>query len=283
MVGRVIQYAHLMRFHKPIGILLLLWPVCWALWLASAGRPHARMLFVFIAGVIVMRAAGCVMNDMADRHIDRHVERTRQRPMATRQVSVIEASVLAFFLMLIAFLFVLLCNALTIRLAFVGAALAIIYPFMKRFTHWPQLGLGLAFSWSIPMVFAATQGAISPSAWFLFLTAALWPILYDTLYAMVDREDDKKIGVKSTAILFGSWDKVMIGFLQMIFILMLIIVGIIFHLADRYDIALTLVAGLFLYQQWLIKDRDPARCFRAFLNHQWVGAIIFAGILSSYL
>lgn len=279
---RLPQYAYLMRWDKPIGILLLLWPTLWALWLASNGRPDSALLFVFVAGVILMRSAGCVLNDIADRKFDGHVARTRERPLASGKVTVLEALVLAGILCAIAFLLVLYCNVLTIQLAFVGALLPIAYPLMKRFTHLPQLGLGVAFSWGVPMAFAATTASLSTPAWFLFLTSVVWPVIYDTMYAMVDREDDVKIGIKSTAVLLNTMDRLVIGLLQVLFVVMLIIVGLMFNLRFIYYACLIAVSGFFVYQQWLIKARHPKKCFYAFLNNNLVGFFIFLGILLSY-
>lgn len=275
------QFIYLMRLDKPIGILLLLWPTLWALWLASAGHPSQLNLFIFITGVIVMRSAGCVINDIADRHVDCHVERTSRRPLASGKMSVLSAILWFSGLMLLAFLLVLLCNTQTITLAFIGAALAMFYPLMKRFTHLPQLGLGVAFSWCVPMAFTAETNTVSSAGWFLFAACVLWPVIYDTMYAMVDRDDDKKIGVKSTAILFGLQDKKIIAALQGFFIVMLICIGILFNLKQIYYYSLIVVAMLFVYQQWLIKDRERQPCFRAFLNNNWVGLVIFLGILLS--
>jgi 4-hydroxybenzoate polyprenyltransferase len=277
------HYIALMRLNKPIGILLLLWPTLWALWLANYRFPSLKLLFIFVAGVILMRSAGCILNDLADRRVDGYVERTQYRPLVTGAVSVKEAWVLAGVCLLLAFLLVLQCNGLTIVLAFIGALLAIIYPLLKRITHLPQLGLGLAFAWGVPMAFAATLFVVSPAAWFLFLTAAVWPVMYDTIYAMVDRADDKKAGIKSTAILFGRFDTLMIAGLQLLFLIMLVKVGKLFLLNHFYYISLIITALLFLYQQWLIKDRNPARCFHAFLNNNWVGFVIFLGIVLSKL
>ncbi|HVE45087.1 MAG TPA: 4-hydroxybenzoate octaprenyltransferase [Gammaproteobacteria bacterium] len=276
---KITQYVTLIRLNKPIGILLLLWPTWWALWLAHGGFPALRLWVIFSLGVILMRSAGCILNDMADRHIDPHVKRTQGRPLATGEVSVQEALLLAGCLLLMAFGLVLLCNRLTVYLALIGAGLAVLYPFLKRVTHLPQVGLSVAYSWGVPMAFAATQGTVPLLAWVLFLAAALWTVMYDTLYAMVDREDDIKIGVKSTAILFAQYDKWMIAALQGDVMLMLCFVGFLFHLHLFYWLSLLLAALLFLYQQWLIKDRDPARCFKAFLNNNWVGMVVFLGIL----
>lgn len=280
---RLPQYARLMRLNRPIGVFLLLWPTLWALWLASDGRPNYTILFVFVLGVFLMRSAGCVVNDVADRNFDGRVKRTRERPLASGKVTTLEALILAALLSLMAFSLVLLCNPLTIGLSFIGAALTAIYPLMKRYTSLPQFGLGLAFTWGIPMAFAAQTGVLDLAAWFLFLTGIIWPVIYDTMYAMVDKNDDLKIGVKSTAILFDAMDKLIIGLLQILFIAMLIIVGLMFNLKSYYYLCLIAVACLFLYQQWLIKDRDPQKCFHAFLNNNWVGFAIFMGILSSYL
>src|SRR3990167_5973080 len=283
LIHRLKQYALLMRLNKPIGIALLLWPTLWALWLASHGQPHVTILLIFIAGVVLMRSAGCVVNDVTDRYIDGHVQRTLKRPLVTGTVTLLEAWFIAALLGLVAFSLVLLCNPLTIKLAFIGAGLTLIYPFMKRFTHLPQLGLGIAFAWGIPMAFAAETAAIGFSAWILFIAGALWPVIYDTMYAMVDKEDDIKIGVKSTAILFGHRDTKIIACLQIAFIILLVTMGGVFQLTKIYYLSLVFVAALFLYQQMLIKNRNPTQCFRAFLNNHWVGMIIFVGIALNYL
>lgn len=275
---RLPHYANLMRLHKPIGILLLLWPTLWALWLASDGWPNPKMLFIFVAGTFLMRSAGCIVNDIADRHIDGHVERTNQRPLVTGAVTLNEALSLAGLLSLGALSLVLFCNTVTVFLAFIGAVLAVVYPLMKRFSHLPQAGLGMAFSWGVPMAFAAVKGNVTGKAWLLFLTCMIWPVIYDTLYAMVDREDDRRIGVKSSAILFGWMDRVIIGLLQVLFILMLMIAGVLFNLKAIYYLCVLSAGFLFLYQQWLIKDRQREKCFAAFLNNNWVGFVIFIGI-----
>jgi 4-hydroxybenzoate polyprenyltransferase len=273
------KYFILMRLNKPIGILLLLWPTLWALWLAHRGLPNYKILSIFIAGVVLMRSAGCVVNDFADRHFDAHVKRTAQRPLATGSIHPKRAIVLFVVLTLIAFFLVLLLNEYTILLAFVGALLAVVYPFMKRFTHLPQVGLGLAFSWGVPMAFAAENNTIPYSAWVLFFTAILWPVIYDTMYAMTDRDDDIKIGLKSTAILFAGYDRLIISVLQCLFLLGLVYVGVLFKLSNYYNLSLVIVAGFFVYQQILIKNHDRQRCFQAFLNNHWVGLVIFVGIL----
>lgn len=281
-VDLIKQFIYLMRFNKPIGILLLLWPTLWALWLAGLGRPDAWIVCVFILGVMIMRAAGCIINDVADRHVDGFVARTALRPLAAKTLSVKAALILFVMLLVCALLLVLSLNTFTIQLAFVGAALAVLYPFLKRITHLPQLGLGVAFSWGIPMAFAAITNAISWQAWVLFITAVLWPVIYDTLYAMTDRIDDIKVGIKSSAILFGRWDRLIIAILQSIFVIMLTWVGYLFQLRWIYFLSVCVVVGLFSYQQTLIKERIPERCFQAFLNNHWVGMSIFIGIVLSY-
>lgn len=278
---QVRQYLYLMRLDKPIGILLLLWPTLWALWLASQGFPDSKILLIFISGVILMRSAGCVMNDIFDRGFDGHVARTRTRPLAAGTVSVKQALVLAAVLAATAFALVLFCHALTILLSLAGAVFAVTYPLLKRVTHLPQAGLGVAFSWGVPMAFAAVTGQISASAWLLFAAAALWPMIYDTMYAMTDRSDDIKIGVKSTAILFGDHDVLIVGLLMVIFLTLLFITGNIFHLNNIYYFSLFIAATLFVRQLSLIQTRQPAKCFQAFLENNWVGMIIFIGILSS--
>lgn len=283
MKKQLTNYIYLIRLDKPIGILLLLWPTLWALWLANQGQPDFKILSVFVIGVVLMRSAGCIINDFADRNFDAHVERTCQRPLANNQISIPAALSLAAVLSLMAFVLVLLCNTLTVKLALVGALLTVIYPFMKRYTHMPQLGLGIAFAWGVPMAFAAVQESVNTSAWILFLTSILWPVIYDTIYAMVDREDDIKIGIKSSAILFSRMDRIIIGLLQLLFVLMLVIVGLIFHLEYAYYVSLIGVGLLFIYQQWLIKENNPRRYFAAFLNNNWVGLVIFVGILMNYL
>jgi 4-hydroxybenzoate polyprenyltransferase len=279
LLKQLSPYLRLMRFHKPIGILLLLWPTLWALWLASTGRPDLLVLVIFVAGVIVMRAAGCIINDIADRHVDGHVKRTAMRPIASGEVSVKSALILFVILMILAFSLVLMCNRLTIALAFVGAALATLYPFLKRITHLPQLGLGLAFSWGVPMAFAAQTNQVPSEAWLVLIAAAIWPVIYDTFYAMADREEDIKIGVKSTAILFGRHDQMITFLLQILFLVMLVIVGNVFALGEWYFVGLAVSSLLFAYQQQLIKSRRSADCLAAFLNNNWVGLVIFLGII----
>ncbi|ENM5727621.1 4-hydroxybenzoate octaprenyltransferase [Vibrio mimicus] len=274
-------YWQLMRMDRPIGSLLLLWPTLWALLLAAQGLPDVRVLVVFVLGVFLMRSAGCVINDFADRHVDGHVKRTSQRPLPAGLVSAKEALLLFVVLAVTAFLLVLTMNTLTIQLSFVGILLAFIYPFMKRFTHLPQLVLGLAFSWSIPMAWSAQADALPLQVWVLFLINALWTVAYDTQYAMVDRDDDVKIGIKSTAILFGRWDKRIIGLLQLATLGLLVALGQGLELSASYYWSLLVAAGLFAYQQHLIRYRERMPCFQAFLNNNYVGMAITAGILFS--
>jgi 4-hydroxybenzoate polyprenyltransferase len=282
-LDRAEQYWLLMRFHRPIGILLLLWPTLWALWIAGEGRPDAKVFVVFVAGVVLMRAAGCVINDYADRKFDPHVERTRDRPIAAGRVRPREALALFCVLGLTAFALVLTMNALTVMLAFVGAALAASYPFMKRWTWLPQPYLGAAFGWAIPMAFAAQTGAVPPVAWVLFITTVLWATVYDTQYAMVDRDDDVKVGIKSTAILFGDMDRAIIGVLQLTVLFGLVLAGQRAGLGGWYWAALWATAALFAWQQWLTRRRGRDACFRAFLNNNWVGMAVFGGVLLHYL
>jgi 4-hydroxybenzoate polyprenyltransferase len=283
LVKQLGEYGKLMRLDRPIGILLLLWPTLWALWIAGEGRPDESVFAVFVLGVIVMRSAGCVVNDLADRRFDPHVERTRDRPLALGTVSVAEALCLFAGLMLIAFGLVLTQNRLTITLAFVGAFLAATYPFMKRFTSLPQLYLGVAFGWGVPMAFAAQTAALPQISWLMFLIIVVWAIIYDTMYAMVDREDDLKLGLRSTAILFDEADRFIIGVLQLIFFAGLMLLAPMADLGKWYWLGLAGAAIAAIYQQFLIRDRDPASCFRAFLNNNALGASVFAGIALDYL
>jgi 4-hydroxybenzoate polyprenyltransferase len=271
-----------MRLHRPIGILLLLWPMLWALWIAAAGMPSLRILAVFLAGTVLMRSAGCVINDYADRGFDGHVERTRDRPLVTGAVSATEALVLFVLLLTASALLLLATNRLTGLLALGGAALAASYPFAKRYTHLPQVHLGAAFGWAVPMAFAAQTGSVPPLAWLIFCAAVLWAIIYDTEYAMVDREDDLRLGVRSTAILFAEADRLIIGVLQGLMLVNLYLIGRQAGLSWPFHLALAVAAALFARQQYLIRDRDRAGCFAAFLNNNWVGGVVFAGILASY-
>src|SRR3989344_4430984 len=277
------DYAQLMRLHRPIGILLLLWPTLWALWIAGQGRPGLPILAVFVLGVVLMRSAGCVINDYADRNFAPHVERPRARPIAAGRVSPREALVLFAALCLIAFALVLTLNRLTILLSFAGAFLAATYPFVKRFTHLPQFYLGAAFGWGIPMAFAAQTGGIPPVGWALFAANVCWSVAYDTAYAMVDREDDLKVGVKSTAILFGRHDRAMVFLFHVLTLALLAYSGALAGLGLRYHAGLTAAFGFVLYQQRLMRDRTRDGCFRAFLNNNWFGAAVFAGLMFHYL
>jgi len=276
------QYVLLMRLNRPIGIYLLLWPTLWGLWIAGDGYPDILVTIVFVFGVILMRSAGCVINDYADRHIDPHVRRTNDRPLAAKRVSESEALILFTVLCLMAFGLVLLMNTLTIILSMIAIFLAITYPFMKRYTHLPQAYLGMAFGWSIPMAFAAQTGSVPILAWWLFAANLLWTVAYDTLYAMVDREDDLVIGVKSTAILFGRADKIIVVSLQLGMLLILFGIGHQLQFGIWYNLSLLVGLSLAVYQQWLIKDRQPILCLQAFLNNHWFGAIIFVGIATNY-
>lgn len=275
-------YIQLTRLDKPIGILLLLWPTLWALWVAAEGVPDTKILLIFLAGVALMRSAGCVINDYADRDFDGHVSRTQQRPLAQKKVNEKEALILAAILALIAFILVLNTNIFTILLSFAAVLLAATYPFMKRYTHLPQVVLGAAFAWSVPMSYAAVTNELSRETWLIYSATLLWTVAYDTMYAMVDRKDDLKIGVKSTAILFGDADKFMIGLLQILTLLPLLFLGNLLDLGIWYYLGLVVAAGLFLYQQWLIKDRVEALCFKAFLNNNWAGMAIFLGLFLNY-
>ena len=281
LTDRIKDYAILMRLNRPIGTLLLLWPTLWALWFASNGRPGFLVLFVFTVGVFLMRSAGCVINDYADREFDPHVARTRNRPIAAGRVSAREAQALFVALALSAFLLVLLMNRLTILLSFIGAFLAASYPFMKRYTHLPQFYLGAAFGWSIPMAFAAVTGTVPMLAWVIFLANVFWSVAYDTAYAMVDREDDIKVGVKSTAILFGRYDRFMIAVFHILCLGLLYWAGVMAHLGIIYFVGLLIALSLAVWQQWLIRDRQGPACFRAFLNNNWFGAAVFAGLFIS--
>lgn len=279
MSNRVNDFLQLMRLDKPIGSLLLLWPTLWALWLAAGGMPSLKNLVIFVAGVFLMRAAGCVINDFADRNLDGHVARTHERPMATGKISSKEAWLVFIALCLAAFGLVLLTNKLTIMLAPVGLLLAATYPFMKRYTHFPQIVLGAAFSWGIPMAFAAETETVPPSVWPLYIANVLWAVVYDTYYAMVDRDDDLKIGIKSTAILFGDMDLTILSWLQGMVLLALALTGSNFDMGLIYYSGLLIAGLLFVYQQRITRDRLQDACFKAFLNNRWVGAVVFFAIV----
>jgi len=282
MNNKLIHYWRLARFDRPIGILILLWPSLWALWIAGNGKPDALVLSVICLGVIIMRAAGCVINDYADRDFDPHVERTKQRPIAAGNVSPKEALLVFAVLCLIAFGLVLLLNTLTILLSFIGAFLAASYPFMKRYTHLPQAYLGIAFGWAVPMSFAAQSNHIPSVAWVMYLAVMLWSLVYDTMYAMVDKADDLKIGVKSTAILFGDYDRHIIAVLQLLMLSLLVLVGQMQQLNLSYYVGLLVASGLSVYQQILIFQRNTDQCFKAFLNSNWLGIAVFIGLAVSY-
>jgi len=279
---RFILYTRLVRLHRPIGIFLLLWPALWALWISGEGRPPWWIMLVFVVGVVVMRSAGCAINDFADRDLDGHVARTRDRPVAAGLVSPEEALGVFLVLGLCAFALVLLLGWKTVALSVVALGLAVTYPFTKRNTHLPQLFLGAAFGWAVPMAFMAVTGSVPPLGWLLFGATVVWALVYDTQYAMVDREDDLKIGIRSTAILFGRYDRLMVGLSQVLLLLLLAWVG---HLADRgawYVAGLIIAGGLAAHHQYLMRDRDPALCFQAFLDNNYLGMVVFLGLVADY-
>mgnify|MGYP004603986693 CR=1 FL=1 len=280
---RWVAYSQLARIDRPIGSLLLLWPTLWALWLAGDGRPNLWVLLVFVSGVFLMRSAGCVINDYADRDFDGHVKRTAGRPLASGKVTTREALLLFFVLAVAAFMLVLTLNPLTISMSFAGIVLAVCYPFMKRFIPIPQFVLGLAFSWSIPMAYAAQAEALPPVAWLLFLANLTWTIAYDTEYAMVDRDDDLKLGLKSSAIWFGVWDRHIIGLLQIATLLLLLAVGLLAGLGIAYYGGLLVAGLLFIQQQRMIYLREREPCFQAFLANNQVGMVLFAALALDYL
>ena len=271
-----------MRFDKPIGTFLLAAPTLWGIALANEGFPSLRLLAIFLAGIVVMRAAGCIANDLADRNLDGHVERTRLRPLVTGALSVKEAVALLLLLLATALGLVALTNPLTIKLSFAGAGLAMIYPLMKRITHLPQIVLGIAFSWSIPMAFAASINALPSALWWLFTANLLWTVVYDTQYAMVDREDDLSVGIKSTAILFGALDVRIIGLLQCLCLIAFWRCGVAFSLGPVYYAAVAAVGILFARHLWLIRDRDIEHCFAAFNQSKWIGLIILMGLCGHF-
>ena len=277
------RYQRLMRLDRPIGIWLLLWPTLWALWVASEGSPSRNVFVVFVLGTILTRSAGCVINDLADRKIDAHVRRTADRPLVTGEVEPAEAVLLFAGLMLIAFALVMTLNRLTVYLAVGGALLTLIYPLMKRVFAAPQLVLGLAFAWGVPMAWAAATGGIPREGWLVYLLAIIWVLIYDTEYAMADREDDLKLGVRSTAILFGDMDRMILAALQLILLLGLGLLGRSMEMGAIYFVAIGVVALLCLRQQYLIRNRDREQCFQAFLNNAWLGGTVFAGIALDYV
>lgn len=283
LFSRLHQYYLLTRLNRPIGIFLLLWPTLWALMIAAEGVPNLKVFVVFVLGVILMRSAGCVINDFADRKVDPLVERTRERPIAASRVSAKEALGLFIVLCVMAFLLVMTLNRLTILLSFVAVALAIAYPFMKRYTYLPQVVLGMAFGWAIPMGFAAQTGSVPQLAWLIFVINIIWSVVYDTMYAIADRRDDIKAGVKSSAILFGDADRLIIGILQVMMLIGLIMLGRQLQFGFAYYLSLVFVIALAIYQQYLIRDRQPKACIDAFLNNNWTGGAITLGIALNYL
>lgn len=282
IIERLKLYALLIRLDRPIGILLLLWPTLWALWIAAEGIPDTTVLLVFIAGVFLMRSAGCAINDFADREFDPHVARTKNRPLAAKKISTKEAVTVFAMLSLTAFGLVLLMNTLTIWLSVAGLALAVSYPFMKRYHYLPQVHLGAAFGWSVPMAFTAQANEFTSLTWLLFMATVLWATAYDTLYAMADRDEDLKIGVKSTAILFGENDRLIIGIIEALLLLDLWLIGRQAELGMYYWLGLAVASGFLVYQHFLIRQRQPQQCLRAFLNNNWFGLTVFAGIAMDY-
>ena len=276
-------YLLLIRLNRPIGIFLLLWPTLWGLWIASEGFPNTKILVVFLFGVFLMRSAGCILNDIIDKDFDKFVARTQNRPLASDKLSSIEAFIVAISLIFIAFLLVLTTNTLTVQLSFVAIILAGTYPFLKRHTYLPQFFLGLTFGWSIPMAFAATTNSIPKIAWLLLIANILWVVVYDTIYAMIDREDDLKIGIKSTAILFDDADRFIIGLIQSLVLIALIVIGQQASLNTIYYFSLIIGGCLFLYQLYLIRNREPKKCMKAFLNNNWFGLVVFIGLFINYL
>ncbi|MGI3016431.1 4-hydroxybenzoate octaprenyltransferase [Shewanella algae] len=276
-------YARLSRLDRPIGTFLLLWPCLMALWLAAGGLPDLKVLIIFIVGVFVMRACGCIINDYADRELDTYVERTRSRPLASGEVTVKEALGLFVVMGLFAFGLVLLLNPLVVKLSLVGMLLTIIYPFTKRYTNMPQMFLGIVWSWSIPMAYAAQTGEVPVEAWWLFAANWFWTVAYDTMYAMVDRDDDLKVGIKSTAILFGRYDRPIIGLFQLAALACFMTAGYVAERGALYLVGLLAFIGFGLYQQRLIYDRQRAPCFKAFLNNNWAGMALFVALGMDYL
>jgi len=274
-------YFRLMRLNKPIGIYLLLWPTYWALFLSAGGWPDIDLLIIFTFGVIITRSAGCVINDYADREIDKHIARTRDRPITAGEINPKAALLLFIALGLIAFALVLLTNTLTIKISFIALALAVLYPFTKRWTNLPQLILGLAFAMSVPMAFSAQTGTVPASAGWIFLATVLWTLIYDTLYAMADRDEDLKIGVKSTAILFAKYDQIFITLLQILLMIVFIKIGNLFDLGTFFDISLIIILLFMIYHQFLIKKRQKMDYFKAFINNHFIGMTVFFGIFLS--
>lgn len=272
------NYLRLMRLDKPVGIWLLMWPTLWALWLAGEGHPDGGIFIVFMLGVVVMRSAGCVINDVADRHIDPHVLRTRDRPVASGAVTAGEAITLFLVLALVAVGLAAMLNRPAQLLAVVGALLTVVYPFIKRFLSIPQFVLGAAFGWAVPMAFAAQTGSTPQLAWLVFGAALIWATIYDTFYSMADRPEDLKIGIKSTAILFGDADRFIVGGLQGTMLLALILIGNMAELSAWYFTSVAVAAGVMVYHQWLVRGREPEACFEAFIKNHYIGMAIFIGI-----
>ena len=279
---RAWDFIQLMRLDRPIGTYLLLWPTLWALWIAGEGSPSVKNVVIFVLGVVLMRAAGCVINDFADRNLDGHVSRTKGRPMATGKITSREAWLLFALLIALSFVLVLFTNSTTIWLSFGALGVAALYPFMKRYTYYPQVVLGAAFSWGMLMAFTAERGVLPPEAWLLFVANVVWTVAYDTYYAMADREDDLKIGIKSTAILFGEADRVIIATLQGITLLCLILAGERFELGQWFHLGLTVAACCFAWEFVKTRSRKPQVCFKAFLHNHWAGLAILAGIILDY-
>lgn len=273
----------LTRLDRPIGIWLLMWPMLWALWFAAGGIPSIKVLIIFVLGTVLTRSAGCAINDFADRNFDARVARTRNRPLATGELKAFEALLIAAVLMLLAFGLVLMTNLLTIQLSVVALLLAALYPFAKRYTHLPQLVLGLAFSWAIPMAYAAQSNQLDRITWLVFIASVLWAIAYDTEYAMADREDDLKIGIKSTAILFADADILMVGVIQALVLVTMVLTGQLLELGAIYYTSLVIAAFMAIYQLIIIRKRDPQKCIRAFLNNHYLGMTVFVGIVLDYL
>lgn len=280
--AKIPHYLTLIRFDRPIGTYLLLWPTLWALWLAAEGVPDLKLLVIFSLGTFLMRSAGCIINDYADRKLDGRVKRTKDRPIAAGLITAKDALIFCALLCIAAFILVLFTNSKTILLSFAALFLAASYPFMKRYTYYPQLVLGAAFSWGIPMAFAAQRNELPSSLWLVYIAVVLWTVAYDTFYAMVDRDDDIKVGIKSTAILFGEDDRRITAAIQVSVILILLLVGGQFSLSYWYYGSVVGAAGLFVYQQYLIRHRDRDECLKAFLHNHWVGAVIFSGIFLHY-
>lgn len=278
--NKLSAYIRLTRFHKPIGILLFIWPPLWALWIAGAGRPQVKNVVIFVLGAIIMRAAGCIINDIADRKLDKFVRRTAMRPLTSGEITLKEAVILFSILLIIAAILVFQLNIFSMELALLTLALSCLYPFTKRWISCPQLFLGLAVATSVPMAFAAQLNHLTINCGLLYLIALIWPLMYDTQYAMVDREDDLKISIKSTAILFGKYDIAMITFFQGILLGLLILLGMLLALSAIYYVSVFICAGLFSYQYYLISKRNPENCFKAFMNNPWVGLVIFLGIMA---